>query len=456
MNSNNKSCTDDRIASKEHLLLEHSYGDGSRNEDAIKSCKITAPFTDETEHKDSKAKAYQQLGNAAVGNREYEKAIEYYQKGHKISPELKADATEVTAYQWLGYNQLQAGRYQESIEYYSTVVKFATQLGDKMREVNAYLGLGCAFTKTGDFESSTKYYLKALITTADDKRLQRKIHTNLGHVYYKSCMFDAALKLYLQAEELFNDLDESQQEANDCLMLGHTLRQLNEHEKAIKYYLKALSIDNEVNGEEMNRNRDGKSLERIINEWCGYCSRFVAGKHEEAITFYEKAKEIAKQDGKKYQEYRTNQAIGNIFCNNGNFEKAKNYHQEALENAKELQDKHCEGTSYLDLASVFSKEFDYEMAKKWYEKALHVFETEHNDHILKEKALIGLGIAWFNLGKTKKATETIRRARKVAKDESDEGMFWQPPLEILLIMHTITSIDSTKHQGEYSSYFLAR
>ena len=61
------------------------------------------------------------------------------------------------------------------------------------------------------------------------------------------------------------------------------------------------------------------------------------------------------------------------------------------------------------------------MAQKWYEKALYVFESEHNDHILKEKALIGLGIAWFNLGKTQKATETIRKARKLfAKEETDE------------------------------------
>ena len=391
MNSNNESCIDDRIAPKEHLLLEHSYGDCSRNEDAVKSCKIAAPFTYETEHKDSKA-AYQQLGHAAVGNRKYEKAVGYYQKGHKISPELKTDETEV--------------------KYYSVVVKFPTQLGDKMRKVNAYLGLGCAFSNSGDFESSRKYYLKALMTTADDECL-----------------------------ELYNDLDESQQEANDCLMLGHTLRQRNEHEQAIKYYLKALNIYNEVNGEEMNRNRYGKFPESIINEWYGYCSHFVAGQHEEAIKFYEKAKEIAKQDGEKYQEYRTNQAIGNIFCSTGNFEKAKNYHQEALENAMELPDKHYEGTSYLDLASVSSKEFDYEMAEKWYEKALKAFGTKDNDRILKEKALTGLGIAWFNLGKTQKATEKIREARKLfVKDKTDEGIYSgnQCEIEILLIMYIIT------------------
>ena len=115
------------------------------------------------------------------------------------------------------------------------------------------MGLGCAFHNTGDFESSRKYYLKALMMIVDDKRLQGKVHTTLGHVYYKSCMFDAALKSYLKAQELFN---ESQQEANDFLMLAHTLRQLNQHEKAIEYYRKALSINKQVTGQEMESNRD--------------------------------------------------------------------------------------------------------------------------------------------------------------------------------------------------------
>ena len=278
------------------------------------------------------------------------------------------------------------------------------------------MGLGCAFYNTGDFESSRKYYLKALMMIVDDKRLQGKVHTTLGHVYYKSCMFDAALKSYLKAQELFN---ESQQEANDFLMLAHTLRQLNEHEKAIEYYRKALSINKQVTGQEMESNRDQNSPDRIIYEWCGYCCRFISDKDDEAIAFYEKAKEIARQDEEKYQEYRTNQAIGDIFRNTGSFEKAKNYYQEGMENAIELQDKHCEGTTYLNLASVFSKELDYGMARKWYEKALYIFGTEHVDHDLKEKAFIGLGTTWLNLGNTQAAS--IESARKLAMEKSDKG-----------------------------------
>ena len=58
LNSDNESCIDDKIASKELLLFEHSYAGGNKNEDSIDA----APIVDESERKGSKSKAYQYLG----------------------------------------------------------------------------------------------------------------------------------------------------------------------------------------------------------------------------------------------------------------------------------------------------------------------------------------------------------------------------------------------------------
>ncbi len=171
---------------------------------------------------------------------------------------------------------------------------------------------------------------------------------------------------------------------------------------------------------EIIRDLPETDLEGSINEWCGYCSRFIKDKHQEGITFYERAKEIAKQVGRKYQEYRSNQAIGNILSNTGNV-KAKEYYEEAIDIALELSDKHCEATSCLNLASVCSKDCDYEVAKKWYEKVLNVLGTEPSDHVLREKALTSLRIVLFNLGDTEKAVESIQEARMFAKKGTETG-----------------------------------
>ncbi|CAB4007915.1 tetratricopeptide repeat, partial [Paramuricea clavata] len=417
----NENIRDDRIASAEQLfILGHCYQTEGQNEEAIKSYEQAVQIADEIDHNETKAEAHQHLGNVFTGTSEYKKAIEHYKKARKIFPGLKSDEMELIANQWLGYNHLQAGQYQESIEYYNEVVTLASQLGCKTREVNANMGLGSAFSYIGNFEFSEEYFVKSIILAelCNDKGLEREAHTNLGHIYYKSCKFDAAVKSYIKVQEMSHDLGERKAEANACLMLGHTFRQLKQHEKAIESYLKALNINKEREDKGNLRNSSEKAQEAIIIEWCGYCCSFIAGQHQEAITFYEKTKEIAKQVGEKYQEYRTNQAIGNIVCNIGNYAKAKEYYQEALTIAMELGDRHCEGTSCLNLASVCSKDCDYEIAVEWYEKAADSLKIMFNDHVLKKKAHIGLSVAWFNLGNTKKAIELIRRVKKFATEQT--------------------------------------
>ena len=341
----------------------------------------------------------------------------------KIPLDLKANEVKVLEYRWSDYNEPQAGQCQESMEFHNHAVKFATTLGEEKRKQSFYLELGSALYNADGFESTS------------DKRLEREVYTNLGHVYYKSFMFSAALESYRKAEEVLKDIDENQEEFNVRVMLGHTFRQLKQNEMAIEYYQKALIINEMLKNKGMHGNRYKKSLEMIINEWCGYCCSFINGKYEEAIKFYEKAKEIAKQDKEKYQEYCINQAIGNIFWNTGNFKKAKNYYQESLENAKEIGDKVCEGRSHLNLASVCSKEFDYQMARQKYEKALSIFRSEHLDNILKEKALVGLGIACFNLGHIQEAIEYIGEA--IPAKETEKGKL------ALYFRHCINNLQET-------------
>ena len=106
------------------------------------------------------------------------------------------------------------------------------------------------------------------------------------------------------------------------------------------------------------------------------------------------------------------------------YQKAKEYHQTANEIATEIGEKHGEGTGYLDLATVYSKECGYETAVEWYEKALGIFEVEANNDLLKEKALTDLGIAQFNLGNIKKATELFQSVRELANEGSSKGNYF--------------------------------
>ena len=153
-------------------------------------------------------------------------------------------------------------------------------------------------------------------------------------------------------------------------------------------------------------------LEGVLNEWCGYCCRLIEGKHQEGITFHEKAIEIATRSGE------------NILTNADSYEEAKQYYEKAVKIALKLGDRHCEASSRLILASVCIKNCDYEVAKNEYKKVLDILDAEANHDLLHEKALAGLGVCYFNLGDTEMAVENIEKAKTFAKEETRTGKYY--------------------------------
>ncbi|CAB4038492.1 tetratricopeptide repeat, partial [Paramuricea clavata] len=349
-------------------------------EEAIRRYKKAVICVDETDYNSIRAKAFQYLGKILTEHFEYKKAIEYYKKARKISPGFEADRLEVEAYEWLGYNHLQVGHYQECIEYYNELVKLASQLSDENRKIHAYLGIGSAFKNTGDLKSSRKYYVEALTVAKqlNDARLEREAHIKLGHVYYECGEFDAALKSYLKAQEISRS-------EKKVPVRGQSLPGL--------FYL-------------YGRQGQDRFLHRVI-------SRVLDSRKDVAnisIGFM----------------------LGNTFQQLKQEEKAIESYQQAINISKELKDKEMQmiakqrlGTSCLTLASVCSKDRDYETAVRWYKEALDAFGTEPNNCLLREKALTGLGVAWFNLGCTEKAIESIQDAQKCAIKEADTGIYFR-------------------------------
>ena len=89
------------------------------------------------------------------------------------------------------------------------------------------------------------------------------------------------------------------------------------------------------------------------------------------------------------------------------------------------------GTSYLNSASELMKNGRDVKAIEWYEKVLDDLDSfeakwESSDHLdlLREKALTGLGSAWFRLGDGEKAIKSFQEARQNVKKESTDGKYW--------------------------------
>ena len=266
-------------------------------------------------------------------------------------------------------------------------------------------------------DESIASYQKALDMSKElkDKEMEENAIHALGYFSFNNGKYEEALGYSKTFAELADDPDNrGMKQALAQKRLGMCYAYVGRFEEGLACFNTALEIVSESSD---------KVVKRILHEWCGYCCRFLVDQQHGAIDFYEKSKEMSKQIGDKYQEYRTTQVIGNILSNTGDYQKAKEYYEEAFKIAAERRDKQCEGTMCLNLASVCSKDGDFKTAIEWYKKALDIFKTEPKDPLLQEKALTGLGVAWLHLGDNEKAIESIEEAQKIAKTEAGIGNY---------------------------------
>jgi tetratricopeptide (TPR) repeat protein len=295
----------------------------------------------------------------------YRKAINVFKNERGILPHIEEDnKTEIAAYHWLGCNFMLIGQQKESIDCYNELLKFASQIEDKKMEMNAYVGLGRAFSNMGDFESSEKYFLKALKMSKqhDDNGLLKETHIMLGNVYYTAGKFENALESYLEAQKILVDFGATKDDTNPYII---------------------------------------------------------------------QAREISVGHGKKKDEANISFMLGDTFQQLKQGKKAIICYQIAKSISKELKDKEMQelaqqrlGISYLTSASVCRKDRDYERAIEFYKKALAIFETKSDYNFLRKKAITGLGVALFKLGKTEKAVESIQLAQTLDVKDNETGIYY--------------------------------
>ena len=248
----------------------------------------------------------------------------------------------------------------------------------------------------------------------------------LGHIFLEACRYKQCIKHYSEALKLASRLGDQKSKVYAYFNLGKALRFTGESESSRKYYLKAFALATLI---------ADKSLQKDAYRRIGHLY-YDSGKFNAALELYLKAHEISFKLGKRKEEAKINLRLANTFFQLKENETAIAFFQEVIDFGNELEDQEIKmkafqglGTLYLNSASDLMKDCDYEEAIKSYEKALNVSRTECCDHhdqgLLQEKALAGLGVAWFNLGDAEKAIERLREARAlIQKSPFDAGKYF--------------------------------
>jgi tetratricopeptide (TPR) repeat protein len=324
------------------------------------------------------------LGRDHENGGKKELAIESYKQAVQIADKTHQNDVKARAYQYLGYLHSGTFEYKTAIQYYQKARQISPDLEVEKLEVETYLRLGDNHLQTGQYKESKEYYMEAM--------------------------------------KLFgSQFGDKESKINAYLRLGNAFSCNGERESSRKYFLKALTVAEQINHKVLQKEAYS-NLGYVYYETC---------KYDAAVKSYLKVQEISHDLGEKKEEANACLMLSDSFQKLKEQEKAIEFSKKAVNICKELEDTEIQtraaqglGKLYLTLALFSSKECDYKVAIDWYEKTLEIFETELNDNVLEEKALTGLGVAWFELGNTAKAIAFIQEARKFAKKETDRGNYF--------------------------------
>jgi tetratricopeptide (TPR) repeat protein len=235
----------------------------------------------DTSVKDKIAIFYNLLGNIAWEQRQFDKAIAYYQKALHIFEAIGDDYSAATVYFQLGNVALEQNSFDKAAANYQKALQIFETAGDFYKAASSYNNLGIVAQQQRHFDDAITFYRKALeiYEAIGDEYSTASNYHNLAIIAEEQGNLEDAINFYYRSLQIKENYKKYYSAASDYHNLGNVALKQRQFDDAIAYYEKALHLY-EVIGDEYNATDEYVQLGRIAQEKQNF---------DEAIGYYKKA-----------------------------------------------------------------------------------------------------------------------------------------------------------------------
>ena len=302
------------------------------------------------------ADTYNNLASVLVGQGKLEEATQAYHQALEISP------NDADVHYNLGRALVGQGKLEEAVQVYHQA------LGINSDDADVYYYLGKVLTEQGKLEEAIQSYAKALEINPN----LTVVYNNLGPVLQKQSRLEEAVQVYHRALEISPD------DASTHNNLGNALKQQGRLERAIQAYHRAT----EINPDYVKAyNNLGLALQK-------------QGKLEEAVQAYHRALEISSNDANIYNN------LGNVLQEQGKLELSI----QAYRCATEINPNYPQ--AYNNLGNIFRQQDRSEEAIQAYQEAIGIDAGDAEAHG-------NLGNLLRELGRLEPAIQAYRKVLSI-------------------------------------------
>ena len=275
----------------------------------------------------------------------------------------------------LGLASISIGDYEKAQHYYQESISKAKQIGSKTLLSWGYNGLSILENTRGNLNKAREY---SELITNDDPIIEASNMGNKGIVECRSGNYQAGMKLFLGALDIFEREHFLQGIANTLNSLGNVAIHYQNYKIAEDYFIRSMEIKKHLGDLEGECN----SLFNI-----GRIHR-ITKNYSEALDAYFECLQIAKENGWKPLEADLNGNIGNIHLDLADYEKAGYHYNIALDIKVGLGDEIGIGLCKQNLGSLAYEINDLELAERLYLESKDLLQKNNSEHL--RNTLLGL------------------------------------------------------------------
>ncbi|TPN87275.1 CHAT domain-containing protein [Aquimarina algicola] len=366
--------------------------------------------------------SYHALGNLYFFQREYDIALEYYQKSLDIRKrKLGIDHKRTAAsYLGIGLAYYRKQDYDKSLKFLSKSISVRSSLTNRIKANEAQAKIyrrrgdsdkvisfleknfkvlqslrtpknyllfknlnltGICYKDKGEYDEALKYYSKAIninnkIIKEEGRNYGSSVYNNIGVVYKYKGEYDKALFYFRKALKENTKIRRYEHPSSVALYhnnLANTFRLRKEYNIALKYYFKALRI------REKTLAPNHSDLADSYND---IGELYIATQQYDSATFYyNKALKIRKHVYEENNMYVADSytSIAKLFFDQQEYSQSLIYHQKARAIRLELLGTHHPkvALSYRHIAKVYTIQQDYNQALGYYQKALFANQVKN-------------------------------------------------------------------------------
>ena len=343
---------------------------------------------------------------------EYQKAIQYYEKGLKISSAIGHQSGLASNNGSLGNAYHNLGEYQKAIKYYEKSLEVYSAIGDQSGIARSNGSLGSAYINLGEYQKAIKYHEKSLeiCSAIGDQSGIESCNCNLGNAYLLLGECQKAIKYYEKSLEISSAIGKQSGIATTNGNLGNAYLSLGEYQKAIKYHEKGLEISSAIGDQSGIASNNGN----LGNAY------FSLGEYQKAIKYYEKGLEISSAIGDQLGIARINNTLGNAYVSLGENLKAIQYYEKGLEISSAIGDQNEIASNNGNLGNAYLSLGEYLKAIQYHEKSLEISSAiGHQSGIATNNG--NLGTAYCKLGKYQKAIQHYEKGLEISSAIGDQS-----------------------------------